>query len=296
MTQRVTQGFVGTMGWCWRRPWLTGLEVLWRWAYGVPALLLMGYQAERIVAAARLDYTALREMTLLDPMRSAATLARAWLALTPAVWSVARWLVPLLAVAWVVVSSLGRTVVLRRIDARMRARPVTLMVLQAVRLLALGLSFAAWFGCLQMAARVAVTGPIERGEDPGLVLYFALAIASTLGMFTLWAVASWGFSVAPLLAMLRGTGAWPSLRAAFRLGALRMKLVEINLLLGIVKIALIVLAMVLSASPLPFEAVASADFLRGWWMGVAVLYCVASDYFHVARLAGYLELWRESAS
>jgi hypothetical protein len=83
-----------------------------------------------------------------------------------------------------------------------------------------------------------------------------------------------------------------SLRAARRLGPLKGKLVEINLVMGIVKIALIVLAMVFSATPLPFESVTTPEFLAWWWVGVTVFYLVASDFFHVARLVGYLELWR----
>ena len=46
-----------------------------------------------------------------------------------------------------------------------------------------------------------------------------------------------------------------------------MKLVEINLVMGIVKIALMVLALVFSACPLPFESVATPEFLTWWWMG-----------------------------
>jgi hypothetical protein len=117
-------------------------------------------------------------------------------------------------------------------------------------------------------------------------------IVGTLGLFSLWAIASWGLSVAPLLAMLRNIGVSKSFAAAFRLGPLKAKLMEINLVMGIVKIALIVLAMVLSACPLPFEAVATPEFMFWWWMGVSVIYFVASDFFHVARLVSYLELWR----
>jgi hypothetical protein len=62
--------------------------------------------------------------------------------------------------------------------------------------------------------------------------------------------------------------------------------------MGIVKIALIVLAMVLSACPLPFESVATPEFMAWWYVGVTVLYLVASDFFHVVQLASYLELWR----
>ncbi len=293
--ERVTQGFVGTLLWCWRRPWLTALEVLWRWVYGIPVLLLLRYEATRILLATSLDYNALREMTLLDPVRSSVTLAKAVLVLKPALWAVAVWLAPVLLVSWVVVSSLGRTPVLKRIDPTLHARPGTLMILQAIRMAALCVSFAAWLWCLQTAAVVAITGPLGRGGEPSLVLYFALAIAATLGLFTLWAVGSWGFAVAPLLSMLRNWGARRSIVAAFRVGGLKIKLVEINLVMGIVKIALIVLAMVFSASPLPFETVASREFLQWWWAGVFLFYIVASDFFHVARLAAYLELWRASA-
>ncbi len=292
--ERVTQSFVGTLSWCRRRPRLTALEVLWRWVYGIPVLLLLRYEAFRILLAAPLDYSALREMTLLDPMKSSVTLAQAVLILRPPLLGVAAWLGPLLLVGWIVASSLGRTVVLKRVDPRLHARPWTLMVLQTIRMAALGGSFAIWFWCLQGTARIAITGPIAQGAEPSLVLYFALAIAATLSLFTLWAAGSWGFAVAPLLAMLRGWGAGKSLRAAFRVGSLKIKLVEINLVMGIVKIALIVLTMVFSASPLPFETVASRVFLAWWWAGVLVLYIVASDFFHVARLVAYLELWRAS--
>ena len=108
----------------------------------------------------------------------------------------------------------------------------------------------------------------------------------------MWAVVSWVFSVAPLLAMIRGWGMGESLTGAFRLGPLKGKLVEINLVMGIIKIALIVLAMVFSATPLPFESVTTPEFLTWWWIGVAVLYFIASDFFHVARLVGYLHMWR----
>jgi hypothetical protein len=92
--------------------------------------------------------------------------------------------------------------------------------------------------------------------------------------------------------MLRNIGVGKSFAAAFHLGPLKSKLMEINLVMGIVKIALIVLAMVLTACPLPFEAVETPQFMFWWWLGVTVLYFVASDFFHVARLVAYLELWR----
>jgi hypothetical protein len=292
---RGTQSFVHTLSECWRRPSLTALEVLWRWVYGIPALLVLWYEAAKILREAPVDFAALENMTILDPMGSATTLAKALKVLLPPVSRVALWLAPVMVVVWVVVSAVGRTMVLRRADGRLHRRVGTLIVLQAVRVIALLGSFALWFWCVQRIAEWTVTGPIAAGEDPNLVGYFALVIVATLGLFMLWAVVSWALSVAPLLAMLRGLGAWESLAAAFRLGPLKGKLVEINLVMGIVKIALIVLAMVFSATPLPFQNVTTPEFLMWWWVGVTLLYFLGSDFFHVVRQVAYLQLWQAYA-
>jgi hypothetical protein len=291
-TVRGTQSFVHTLSECWRRPSLTALEVLWRWAYGVPALLVLRYEALRILRATPIDLAALRNMTVVDPMGSATVLAKTMETLLPLVFRVALWLAPLMVVAWVVMSAVGRTVVLRRADRRLHSRVGTLIVLQAVRVVALVGSFTVWFWCMEQVAEMTVTGPVSAGGEPNLVGYFSLVIVATLGLFTLWAVVSWALAIAPLLAMLRGLGVGGSLAAAFRLGPLKAKLVEINLVMGIVKIALVVLAMVFSATPLPFESVTTPDFLLWWWVGVTVLYFLGSDFFHVARQVAYLQLWR----
>lgn len=294
---RGTQSFVYTMSWCWRHPSLVGLEVLWRWVFGVGALFLVVTHGLRIFSAATggtndVARLGLDHLTITDPMGSATKLAGAVVVLLPMVLHVARWMAPLLLVVWVVVSAVGRTVVLRRADRSLLAKPWTLMALQLVRVAALAGSFAVWFGLMMWAGEVAVTGPLGSGQEPELVKYFAIAIVGTIGLFTLWAIVSWVLSIAPLLAMLRGYSVGESLLAGFRLGPLKMKLVEINLVMGIVKIALMVLALVLSACPLPFESVATPEFLTWWWVGVGVWYLVASDFFHVARLVAYLQLWR----
>ena len=305
MPVRGTQSFVHTLLSCWHRPSLTGLEVAWRWTYGVPALWVMFTKLRDVLAVhtggtydlARLglDRALLNDPVgalTADPMGAVGKFTGAFDAVWPDVKHLAVWVVPVMLLVWVVVSSLGRTVVLRRADAALKARPVTMMVLQVIRLVALGASFWVWFSMIGWASRIAVTGPIAASQEPNLVLYCAIVIVSTLGLFVLWGVVSWVFSIAPLLAMLRGSGVGGSLADAVRLGPLRSKLVEVNLVMGIVKIALIVLAMVFSATPLPFESVTTPGFLAWWWAAVTVLYLVGSDFFHVARLVAYLNLWR----
>jgi len=302
---RGTQSFVHTLSSCWRRPALTGLEVLWRWVYGVPALWVIVTRLRAVLAAHTAGTYELAKLGLdrallnypvgaltADPLGAVNKFTNALDLVLPDLKHLAIWLAPLLVLVWIVVSSVGRTAVLRRADRGLRSKPLTLMLLQAIRLAALGASFWVWFSAIEWAARVAVTSPIAAGDEPNLVLYCAITIVTTLGLFVLWGIVSWVFSIAPMLAMLKGSGVLASLAAAPRLGPLKSKLVEINLVMGIVKIALIVLAMVFSATPLPFESVTTPGFLAWWWAGVTVLYLVGSDFFHVARLVAYLNLWR----
>ena len=302
---RGTQTFVGTLSECWRRPGVTALEVAWRWTIGVPALVLVWLQVQKVLLTATggtLDPARLGLDSVLlndpvgalsaDPVGAAQKFAGAWTAVLPGLEHVGIWLVPLLLVAWVAASCVGRTLVLRRIDPLMHARVGTLLGLQALRIAALATVCWVWFAAMGWIGRTTVTGPIAAGQEPQLVLCCGLAIVLSLGMFVAWGTVSWVLSMAQLLAMLENLGVGASLRRTSQLGSLRAKLVEVNLVMGIVKIAIIVLAMVISATPLPFESVTTPGFLAIWWSGVGVVYLLASDFFHVARLVAYLTLWR----
>jgi hypothetical protein len=93
--------------------------------------------------------------------------------------------------------------------------------------------------------------------------------------------------------LLEDCSAVSSLGRSLRLGkAFRGKLMEINLVMGIVKLALIVLAMVLSAAPLPFSDQLGPDTLHWITALAAIFYFLASDYFQVVRLKGFVEFWK----
>lgn len=289
---RGTQSLVHTMFWCWVRPSLAGIEVLWRWACGIPLLLVAGIVAKRIVSSAPLNRTALASMSFLDPLSAASTLAQAARILIPPILASLRWLGPIAALVWVIGSGFGRTWLLRRAERTLHARPATLIALSASRLAALVGTFVVWFLAIRLAAQLTIDTPIQSGAQPDVVLYCGTVIVATLAMFTIWAIGSWWLSAAPLLAMRRDLGPGQALRATLRLRVWRSKLVEINLVMGIVKIALIVLAMVLSACPLPFEAIATPQFMAWWYLFVAILFFIASDFFHVVQLVAYLDLWK----
>ena len=168
---------------------------------------------------------------------------------------------------------------LRRLDPGTSPGSFDSILLQLLRISALVAVCVGWYRAIGWAAEATL-----RSGAPNLVGWSAWVICLTFGIFVLWALLSWIFSIAPLLAMLEGTGVFRSLAHSLRLGPLTSKLVEVNLVLGTVRLALIVLAMVFSAIPLPFEA--DMRVLRStlWWAMVTLLYLVASDFFQVARL------------
>ena len=290
---RGTQSFVNVLSGCWSRPSLLGLELLWRWLFGIPLLLVLGWQGLRIYSgiAERLAASGIDQLSMADPMSATPIIADAYAIATPPIRHLIAWLVPVAALAWTVASGVGRNTVLRRYDTSLPRRWLALSALQLLRIVFLGASFWMWFAAVQWAADYSLSG-----EEPNLVTYSALVIFISLGAFILWALVSWVFSIAPLLVLLENRSIFSSLRRSMRLGPLASKLVEINLVMGIVKLALIVVAMVFSAVPLPFASVMQGPPLYAWWVVVSLLYLVASDFFQVARLVAFIELWRALAS
>jgi len=281
---RGTQSLVYICAACWKRPSLLGWELFWRWGFGIPAAAILYYDGAKVLGSVALDPNA---VSLTDPLQAGQQLATTAAALTPMVVRVALWLGPLLAVSWAIASGLGRTAVLKRLDPALRPAPLALILLQLLRMAALIAVCLGWYSAIRWAAQATLYA-----ATPNLVAYSAWVICLSLGIFVLWALLSWIFSIAPLLAMLEGTGVFRSLARSLRLGALTGKLVEVNLALGIVRLALIVLAIVFSAIPLPFEADMTGTALTLWWIAVTLLYLVASDFFQVARLAAFVQLWR----
>jgi hypothetical protein len=280
---RGTQSLLHICVACWKQPSLLGRELLWRWAFGLPAAAILYYQATRFAAHVSFNPSAI---SLNDPVEAGQQLATLAAAIKPEVERAIAWLGPLLAMAWAIASGLGRSAVLRRIDPRVGPAPFALIVLQLLRMAALVAVCLGWYRSLRWAADTTLDS-----ATPNLVAWSACVICLSLGIFVLWALLSWIFSVAPLLAMLEGRGVFSSLVRSLHLGPLRSKLIEVNLVLGVVRLTLIVLAMVLSAIPLPFTADMSGTPLYLWWAFVTLLYLVASDFFQVARQAAFVDFW-----
>jgi hypothetical protein len=272
-----------------RRPSLTALEVLWRWTIGIPVLWVCWIELQRILTVWPLANSGWNSIDTENPWIAVLQLAGVWSYYEPHVVAIFRWLVPVAALAWVVVSGLGRNLVLKRLRPNLAFRPVAMIFLQAVWLGLLALTLWAWIASMQWAAatHIAVAG------EPKLVGFFNWAIFLSLGFFAVFGLLSWVVSIAPLLMLLEKRSALSALEQSLHLGrGFTSKLVEINLVMGIANLALMVLAMVFSAAPLPFSDEMGPGLLHFVVVASTVFYVVGNDYFQVVRLEGFLEFWK----
>jgi hypothetical protein len=254
---RGTQLLVGHMGWLLRRPALVALEVGWRWLFGLPLLMVCAGVVRRVLRAAPLEAAGLGSLDLQNPWLAAVQLSNAWAVYAPLLRAALGWIVPAAVLVWIVFSAVGRALILRRMEPGVRFRPFAMMALHAVWLALLAAVCWAWFRSVAWAATIYISA----GGEPDLVGYAAWVIFFSLFYFVVWAVCNWPLAVAPLL-------------------------------MGIVRLALMVLAMVLSAAPLPFSDELGPEAMHGVWLVAAVFYLIASDFFQVMRLKSFIEFWR----
>jgi hypothetical protein len=285
---RGTQSLVGQMAWVFARPSLTANEIAWRWAFGIPLLLVCWIESRRILAALPLDASGLSTVDPQNPWVAVVQLTDAWNLYQPHVAAALRWLLPVAALAWALFSGLGRSLVLKRMEPRLRLRPLEMIAIQTAWLVLLAVICWGWLGSMHWAAAT----HLNAAGEPDLVGYSMWAIFLTLVFFTLWALVSWALSIAPLLMLLEECSALSALGRSLRLGRVFTgKLVEINLVMGIANLALIVLAMVLSAAPLPFSDQLGPEAMYVIYFLATIFYLAASDYFQVVRLKSFVEFW-----
>jgi hypothetical protein len=289
---RGTQLLVEHMSEVFRRPSLVAIEIAWRWLIGIPFLLICWQQGQQILVEFPLESSGAGTLDTRNPWVASVQLCNIAAFYEPHLVAVLRWLLPSAAIAWAILSGVGRNLLLMRmkpLDTRVQFRPFTTIVLQGAWLALLGLTLWGWFVCMQWAAATHITAAAE----PDLVGYFIWAIVLALAFFTEFALTSWALSIAPILALLEKRSALSALGQSLRLGKVFSgKLAEINLVLGIVKLALLVVAMVFSAAPLPFSDELGPGAMHMVAAASGIFFLVANDFFQVVRLKAFVEFWK----
>ena len=277
------------MGWMLRHPAIVAVEVCWRWLFGIPFLLLCWSRLQHVLTVLTPEQSGLSNIDVQNPWIAATQLSRVWWQYQPLIARELSGLLPIAALTWIIISSVGRNFVLKLAEPRLRFRAFSMLLLQAAWLALFSAICWGWFRSVSWAA--ATHFPI--GSEPDLIGFFIWFIFLSLGFFTLWALVGWIVSVSPVLMLLEKRSALSSLGLALRLGRpFTSELFEIGMVMGIVNLALIVVAMVLSAAPLPFSDQLGGAALHAVWAGATIFYLIAHDYFQVVRLKCFVQFWK----
>lgn len=284
---RGTQHMVDQIGWVFRRPQLTLLEIAWRWIFAIPFFIVCWHQIQLIAVALPPRVAGMDHLDSANPWISGVQLGVVWMRYLPYVLHVLVWLAPLGGLAWALMAGLGRGLVLKGMEPKVRYRPFSLMFLHLAWLILLGIIYLTWYAAIQHIAAVYIT---PRGSD--LVGYSIWAVFVSLALFILWAVISWPLTIAPVLALLERRSVFSALGQSFKLGkAFTSELIEINLNMGIILLMILVLAMVFSAAPLPFAQQLGAGALHAALVFALIMYCLMTDFFQMVRLKAFVDFW-----
>ena len=106
---RGTQSLVDQMGWMLRRPAIVAVEVGWRWLFGIPFLLVCWSRLAAYFAVLPPEESGLSSIDPQNPWVAAGQFSRAVTKYEPLIAHELRWLVPVAALAWIVISGWAAT-------------------------------------------------------------------------------------------------------------------------------------------------------------------------------------------
>jgi hypothetical protein len=276
------------------RPSLLGLELLWRWLCGGSLLLVAGFDATRIWAAAQpaLQATGLFQLSsdslLDDPLKLLTIFTAVMNIVRPQVERAAWGLAPFALFCWLVAFALGRQALLARYDARLPHRPWLLAGTEGLRLAALLIASYAWSAAMDGASALSL-----HGAAPNVLLYALLVLAATVLLWWLWARVARALELCVVLALADGLlfsaayqRAWTMPRAGLG-GRLRM----IRRAQSRARLWLLVAALVLTLLPDPF-----AQFRArvGWGMALTLALLGAGGAVRLGVLFASLGAVREA--
>jgi hypothetical protein len=272
-----------------RLPSLGLAEIAWRWSFGLAATAVVVFAIREYLST--LPVTA-GEMLLLrtrQPVLMLQALARIFQGSAPRAVAAFLVLTLTLALAWIVLASLGRAASVKAVTEYFRgpvssnARFSSLFALNSLRVATM---LAATVG---VAGAVLVAKSASRPDNPspGAALLIFWLLTVLIGVIC--SLLNWYLSLASVFAVREGTPAFTSLIAAIDLCRTRSgSLVAAGTSFGIAHVILFVVASSAIAFPLGFAEVLPGGMVFGGVLLVTLLYFAAADFLYVGRLASYV--------
>ncbi len=274
-----------------KRPGLLARELAWRWMWGGTALALVWFTFREYLSSLTVTDTDLLLLRSGQPFLVARAIAAIFRGSGERLESALLLEVVASAVLWVVLATLGRGIIARRLrnpqaNASFSASALaTMLKLQSLRA-ALFLAFAtATYGCGLLLAHLLP-------EANGLV-WFVLYANVFLLLSAAWSFLNWLLSLATLFAGNAGLAGALSLAIDLWRDR-RSAIVAAGIVFGLLHFAAIVALNTAFWLPLGFAQVLPAQPVLVAMGFVLLLYCAVVDFLQLARLAAYADMVAQS--
>jgi hypothetical protein len=274
-----------------RLPSLGLAEIAWRWSFGLAATAVVVFTVREYLSTLPVTAGELLLLRTRQPVLMLQALARIFQGSAPRAAIAFVILTSALAVAWIVVASLGRAATLKAVIEYLRCSALSTRCLPA--LLALNSLRAATI----LAAAVGVVGALlvaksgSSPDDPAAGNVLAIFWLLTMLIAVACALLNWYLSLAAVFAVREGTSAVSSLIAATDLCRTRFgSLFAAFTWFGIAHIILFVIASSAAAFPLGFAELLPGSMVFGGVLVVTLLYFAAVDFLYVGRLSAYMSM------
>ena len=274
-----------------RRPLIPLAEIAWRWSFAATAWflsvsLLLEYAATlRVNAVDRLLLATQQPVLILQAIHRIFegsgfrfTGAGMFLAIS-------------LAIAWVILASLGRTITVRSIitevNTEMNPTGGTRSVL-ALNFFQLAVALAGLIGAIGCALLASSAWASTRASAGDAVRLWLAALFLTA---IAWSTVNWFLSTATIFAVEEGQGVFDALAAVVRLYSERPASITIpGLLFGLIHFGVFLFACGASVTVLGMTGVIGAGGVLFLECLIALAYSAAASFLRIGRLAAYVSL------
>lgn len=288
-----------------RRPSLGLAEIAWRWSFGLAAVSLLLFCFVEYLDTLPVSSGDMLLLRSRHPFLISQAFAHIFrgsgFRLVEGMILVAL----ALAVAWIVLGSLGRAVTIRALlehfakgtaaEAesaqpfwRRRSEGWRLRSLFGLHFFRVAVTLAAAVGCMG-AMLVAGWASTPADPSPGSVMLIFLMLIMLVGLA--WSGVNWFLSLAAIFVVRDGRDTFGALSAAGDLCRVRTgSVLAVGTWFGTGHVVAFVVATSVVAFPLAFAAVLPAGVVLGGVLLVTMLYFAVVDFLYVGRLAAYLAI------
>ena len=275
-----------------RQPSLGLAEVTWRWSFGFAAVVLALLGVREYLNTLNVTNSELFLLRTRQPRLVSEAIAQIFHGSGPRVVLALIVLAAGLALLWILIASVGRTVTLHRILESFRdlsaESGLRFGAMAEVHFLRVAVSAVA---LLAGVAALLLAGGVSTPTNPSPGSAFLIFCALTFFIGSAWSFLNWVLSLSSIFVVTEGRSGFGAVsRAVNFLRDSTGAIVATSTWFGVSHLTLFVIASSVIAFPLAFAQLLPAATVLGGVLLILLLYFAATDFLYVGRLAALVAI------